>query len=140
MKKNNKKNMSTGKVAAIGAGVAALAAATYYFFGPQGQKNRKSVKGWMIKMKGEIVDRLEDAQEVTEAVYNQIVDSVAENYLKGGKAASADVKMFVEMLKKQWRGISKSTSPQKKSVAKKKTSSSPTRSVAKKQSKKVIKK
>jgi len=111
---NTHGGMSAGKVVAIGAGVAALAAASYYFFGPEGQKNRKSIKGWMIKMKGEIVDKMEDAQEVTEAVYHQIVDTVAANYLKGGKAASSEVAAFVNVLKKQWRGISKSTTGAKK--------------------------
>lgn len=114
MKKTNKSNISTKEVVAIGAGVAALAAATYYFFGPEGQKHRKTVKGWMIKMKGEIVDKMEDAKDVTESVYNQIVDSVAKNYLKGGKATVSDVTAFVDSLKKQWRAISKTTTPKKK--------------------------
>jgi hypothetical protein len=61
---------------------------------------------------------MEDAKEVTEAVYNQIVDTVAKNYLKGGKAAAGEVSAFVDMLKKQWKGISKSTAG-KKTAAKK---------------------
>ncbi len=130
-KNNNKKGISTAKVAAIGAGVAALAAATYYFFGPEGKKNRNSAKGWMIKMKGEIVDKMEDAKEMTEGLYNKIVDGVAEKYLKGGKATSDEVRSFVNMLKSQWKGISKAkpskTTSKKvaKKAAKKSTSKSP---------------
>src|SRR5690606_17994609 len=117
MKKDNKKdNLSAGKVVAIGASVAALGAATYYFFGPQGKKNRKDLKGWMIKMKGGIVDKMEDAQEVTEAVYNQIVDSVATNYQKLGKVSAEEVSEFVGLLKKQWKSISKSVQPKAKKV------------------------
>jgi hypothetical protein len=48
------KNSTLGKAVAVGAGVAALAAAGYFFFGPAGEKNRKKMKGWVIKMKGEI--------------------------------------------------------------------------------------
>lgn len=108
--------MSAGKVMAIGAGVAALAAASYYFFGPEGKKNQKKMKGWMIKMKGEIVEKMEGAKEVTEAAYHKIVDTVASKYLKGATAEEA--KMYVDMLKKQWKGISASFAPKKKTVKK----------------------
>lgn len=116
MKNNKKGGMSAGKVMAIGAGVAALAAASYYFFGPEGKKNQKKMKGWMIKMKGEIVEKMEGAKEVTEAAYHKIVDTVASKYLKGASAAEA--KMYVDMLKKQWKGIAASFA-QKKKTAKK---------------------
>lgn len=139
-KEMNKKGVSAGKVAAIGAGVAALAAASYYFFGPEGQKNRKSVKGWMIKMKGEIVDKMEDAQEVTEAVYHKIVDTVAANYLKGGKVASGEVALFADVLKRQWKGITKSTGGAKKKVAKKAVKTAAKKTPAKASAKKAAKK
>ncbi len=119
MKKNTttSSRMSAGKVVAIGAGVAALAAATYYFFGPEGKKNQKKVKGWMIKMKGEIIDKMEDAKEMSETVYHQIVDTIAKKYQTNMKA-NPELAMYVDMLKKQWRGISKSTSPKKKVASK----------------------
>ncbi len=112
-----KKGMSTGNVVALGATVAALAAATYYFFGPEGKKNRTTAKGWMIKMKGEIVDKLEDAKEVTEAVYHKIVDTVAQKYMKGSKMAGPEVEAFVTMLKRQWKDIAKSVSTKGKQTA-----------------------
>lgn len=118
MKKGNngKKGISTEAIVGISAGVVALAATSYYFFGPEGKKNRDKLKGWMIKMKGEIVDKLEDAKEVTESVYNQIVDSVAANYMKGGKVAEADVRAFVANLKRQWAGISRVSKAKKTTV------------------------
>lgn len=119
MKKNNTKSkISTGTVVGIGAGIAALAAGSYYFFGPEGKKNRGKLKGWMIKMKGEIIEKMEDAGEMTEAAYHQIVDSVAEKYL----GTNDGVKAFAESLKRQWKGISKTTkSGKRKSTAKKTT-------------------
>jgi len=115
MKKDNKKKgMSTGSVVAIGAGVAALAAASYYFFGPEGQKHRKTAKGWMLKMKAEVVEKMEKAKEMSQSVYDSIVDSVAKKYVK-----NPEVGMMVDMLKKQWKGISSSATPKK--TAKKKT-------------------
>ena len=47
MKKQNstkKKGMSTGAIIGIGASVAALGAASYYFFGPEGKKHQKNFK------------------------------------------------------------------------------------------------
>ncbi len=114
--------MSAGNVAAVGAGVVALAAASYYFFGPEGKKNRNNLKGWMIKMKGEIVEKMEDAKDLTEDVYGKIVDVVAAKYAKAGKVSEMEIRMFSDMLKAQWKGFSKGqkkSSPAKKSPAKK---------------------
>lgn len=132
--KKDTKGMSAGKVVAIGASVAALAAASYYFFGPEGKKNQKTMKGWMIKMKGDVVDKMEDAKEVTEAVYNQIVDTVAAKYAKSGKSTAADVMGYVDILKKQWKGIAKSTAGKKSAVKKavKKVAKAVSKSPAKK--------
>ena len=114
MKKDNKKGMSTGSVVAIGASVAALAAASYYFFGPEGQKHRKTAKGWMLKMKAEIVEKIEGAKEMTQTAYDTIVDTVANKYKSYPEAA-----MMVAALKKQWKGISGSASGARKSAKKK---------------------
>lgn len=132
MKKTTNKKGGAGTAVAIGAGVIALAAASYYFFGPEGKKNQKKVKGWMIKMKGDIVDKLEDVKEVTEPIYHQIVDAVAAKYAKGTKKITPeDVSMYVEVLKKQWRGISQSTTGAKKTVKKAVQKSAPKKVVKK---------
>jgi hypothetical protein len=99
---------SAGTVVAVGAGVVALAAASYLFFGPDGKKNRDKLQGWMIKMKGEIIEKMEGAQEMTEAAYERIVDSVAAKYAKAGKISEQEIRMFAAMLKQQWKGIVKS--------------------------------
>lgn len=118
MKKQAKKNgVSAGAVIAIGAGVAALAAGSYFFFGPEGKKNRGKLTGWMIKMKGEVVEKMESAKEMTEAAYNTIVDKVAATYGKKYAVAADEIKAFAEGLKKQWKGITKSST--KKPAAKK---------------------
>ncbi len=110
MAKQTKKHegSSTGTVVAVGAGVIALAAASYFFFGPEGKKNRNSLKGWMVKMKGEVIEKMEDAKDMTEAAYEKIVDSVAAKYAKAGKVSEAEIRMFAALLKQQWAGIVKS--------------------------------
>ena len=62
-KKTNKKGLSAGAVVGIGATVAALGAAAYVLFGPEGKKNKKIIRGWAVKMKGEIIEKLEEAKE-----------------------------------------------------------------------------
>jgi hypothetical protein len=112
--KKNKSNV--GKVIAISAGVAALAAAGYFFFGPNGEKNRKKMKGWMIKMKGEIVEKMEKVKHVTEPLYHSIVDSVAKKY-----SATVDKKelaSIVKELKTHWNSISGKKPTVKKTVKK----------------------
>ncbi|HWC57679.1 MAG TPA: hypothetical protein VG621_01865 [Candidatus Paceibacterota bacterium] len=127
MKKDTQKKSSISKntVAAIGAGMAALAAASYYFFGPQGKKNRTQLRGWMIKMKGDIVEKLEESKDITEPLYHQIIDTVAARYQKTNKESAAEILAFAQMLKGQWKGIVQLFVPKKKAAprtpAKKKT-------------------
>ena len=99
---------SAGTVVAVGAGVIALAAASYFFFGPEGKKNRNSLKGWMVKMKGEVIEKLEESKDMSEAAYEKIVDTVATKYAKAGKISEAEIRLFAGLLKQQWKGIVKS--------------------------------
>lgn len=120
MKKNG---LSAKTIVALGAGAVALAASTYYFFGPAGKIHRKKALGWMIKIKGEVVEKLEDAGEVTEQVYHGIVDAVIGTYAGTGKIAKHELQAFATLLKSQWKSIMKAAKgtkkPAKKAVAKK---------------------
>ena len=57
MAQNKKNKVSVGKVAAIGAGMAAVSAGAYYFLGPDGKKHQKAAKGMMKKMEKELEDK-----------------------------------------------------------------------------------
>ena len=64
IKKTVKKSgLSAKEVIGIGAGVAALSAAAYMLFGPNGKKNQKALRGWAVKMKGEIIEKFEEAKK-----------------------------------------------------------------------------
>ena len=56
------------KLGIIGASIAGLAAA-YFFLGPKGKQHRAHTKAWAIKMKGDVVERLEAAPPASEANY-----------------------------------------------------------------------
>lgn len=126
----SKKQSSKGKAVAAGAGVIAVAAATYFLFGPNGKKNRKNARGWMMKMKGEVVEQLEKLENVTEPMYQKIVDGVVKTYKTTHKPDVNDLKDFTSELKKGWKSFAKGSKASKVKSAKK---------VAKK-AKKVVKK
>ena len=132
MAKKSSSNNKAEKALAISAGVAALAAASYYLFGPHGKQHRKKAKGWMIKMKGEVIEQIENLKEISEPAYRSIVESVAARYVREGKISRAEVGALVKDLKGMWRGIA---SKQKRSAGVKKVKrvvrramSTPTRS------------
>ncbi len=105
-----------GKVVAVGAGIAALSVAAYMLFGPNGKKNQKAIKGWAVKMKGEIIEKLEIAKDITEPVYEKIVSEIAAKYAKLKNIDPKDLEAEITNLKKHWRAITKSVKPKSKKV------------------------
>ncbi|MFA6973841.1 MAG: hypothetical protein WC238_03850 [Parcubacteria group bacterium] len=95
------------KLAVAGASLAGLAAGAYFFFGPKGKKHREHAKAWAIKMKGDVVEKLEKAKEITEPVYLAIIDAVAKEYKKGKKASLPEIDALSADLKKHWKSMSK---------------------------------
>lgn len=102
-----KKSDSKKPVAVGTALVAAVAAAGMVFlYGTKNAvKNRKKVKGWVLKAKGEVLDKIEDAKELHEEKYEEIVDSVGKKYSKLKKVESKEVDAFVKEMKKHWKEI-----------------------------------
>lgn len=116
-KKVSKKGLTGGEMVGIGATVAALGAAAYVLFGPDGKKNKKAIKGWAIKMKGEIIEKLEEAKEISEPVYHKIIDTVSAKYSKVKKIDAQDLELVVAEVKKHWKTMIKDSKPKKKVVA-----------------------
>ena len=115
-----KKNKGLEKIVSVGVGIAAASAAAYLLFGPDGKKNRKVIRGWVVKMKGEIIEGLEKVQHVTEPVYNKVLDTVAVRYAKAKNIDKKELEAVVADLRKHWKVISKGAGPKVKAKAKKK--------------------
>ncbi|NCU28548.1 MAG: hypothetical protein EOM85_02665 [Candidatus Moranbacteria bacterium] len=115
----NKKGASAKKIIGIGVGVAALSAAAYLLFGPEGKKNRKVVKSWAVKMKGEIIEKFEEAKELTEPVYNEIIDKVQQKYAKVQNIDQKELQSVVAEMKKNWKSLKKEAMPKKQNSTKK---------------------
>lgn len=120
---------------AVGLTTAVVAAAgTYFLYGSKSAaKNRKAVKSWMLKAKAEILEKLEEAKEMTQEDYEHLVNTVATVYSELKTASRADIKAFKDEMKDQWRSIERVAKPKKKPATKKATP-------AKKAVKKVAKK
>lgn len=102
MKKDTQK-----KVVAVGAGVAALAAAAagVYFMTGKNAKNRKKVKSWVGKMQKEVIQNLESAQKSGKQAYHQTVDMVTKNYSKMKNVSAEELAMAAAELKSSWDSI-----------------------------------
>lgn len=77
----------------------------------------------MIRAKGEIVEKLEAAKDVTEPIYHEIVDSVLASYMTEGKTISqisdAEMRAFADRLKGYWKDISGNTKRKTKTQVRK---------------------
>lgn len=113
MKGSSKNN--TSKIVGAIAGIAAISVATYLLAGPHGKKNRKDLKAWMLKMKADVAEKVENLKEVSATKYHDIVDEVANKYSKLKNIDKNDIMAEAMHLKKEW---SKMTKSGKKSVKK----------------------
>lgn len=102
-KKNTGSNVT--KAVAIGAGVAALSAAAYLLFGPEGKKHRKDLQSWMVKMKADVMEKMEEAKELSEETYHGILDMVEAKYRSMKNVNGADLQKEVAELKKNWKNM-----------------------------------
>jgi hypothetical protein len=118
-KKTTKEGSGAMKLLTFGASLASLAATAYFFLGPQGEKNQKQVKSWAIKMKADVIEKLEQLREINEPVYNEIIDSVAAKYEKKLQSSPREIKALAQDLKKHWQTISSSARVKKGAVVKK---------------------
>jgi colicin import membrane protein len=105
-------------VAAVGIGLGAAAAAAagaYFLYGSKSAaKNRKVVKSWALKAKAEVLEKLEDAQEMSQREYEDLIKSVAGAYAGAKNASKKDLVEFSKEMKDHWKSIEKAAAPLKK--------------------------
>jgi len=98
----------TGKMIGAGIGLAAVAAAgAYFLYGERGAKNREKIAGWSLKMKGEVLEKVEALKSIDREAYNELVDKVSARYAKLGKVGAAELRHLTVDLKNAWAHISK---------------------------------
>ena len=106
-----------------GLGIAGLAAAAlvggYFFYGKDGKKHRKNIKAWSIKAKGEVLEKLEKAKDLSEDVFHTTIDTIASKYAKSKDVSEDEINLFVKDLKKHLKDIKKEVAPVVKKTVKK---------------------
>ncbi len=112
---------TTGKNIAVAAGIAGIAVAAiaggYFLYGKEGAKHRKKIKAWSIKAKGDVIEKIEKAKEVSEAVFHDAIDTTIAKYSKVKNVTPEELEAFAKDLKKHWKDIKKEIVPSsKKSV------------------------
>jgi hypothetical protein len=103
-----KKSSSAGALLAGIAGITAAAVGAYYLYGHESaKKNRAKVKGWMLRAKGEVLEELEKAGEVTESAYKSAIDTVAKKYNELKNIDPDELESFIGEMREHWTGIKK---------------------------------
>jgi hypothetical protein len=115
-KKVSKKRVSAKTKKRAGSGIgfgiatiaAAAAAGTYFLYGSgNSAKNRKKIKGWTLKAKGEVLEKIEKMKNIEERDYKSIIDTVAKKYKKLKSVNTKEVESLAKELKAQWKEINK---------------------------------
>src|ERR1700722_1729018 len=102
------KNESNSGIVAVGAAaLAAAAAGAYYFYGSDAAtKHRRSMKGWMVKAKGEVMEQLENLTDVTQANYETAVAAVLNKYKQAKNIDPQELVALTGELQQAWKKIS----------------------------------
>lgn len=111
MKKEKKVLSKTKKGVIVGsaivASVGAIAGAYLLFGTKKGKEKTKKIKGWMLKAKGEILEKIESVQDISEEGYKTAVDSVMKKYSNLKEKYGPEVNSFYSELLSHWKDISK---------------------------------
>jgi hypothetical protein len=97
------------KVLGAGIGLAAAAAAGTYFYGKHGAEHREALKGWTLRMRGEVMNKLDRLKEVNQARYDEIVDETVQRYGRMKRVGAAEMKHIAAELKNAWVHIAEQT-------------------------------
>ena len=96
------------KMLGAGVGLAALAAAgAYILYGKRGTKNRETIAGWALQLKGEVLEKMESLKDINQQAYNELVEETAERYGRVKQVSASELKQITDDLKNAWTHIGK---------------------------------
>lgn len=114
---------SNAGMAILGGIAVAAAAGAYFIHGNKAvqrdiKKKAKAVKGWALKAKGEVMQKIENLKAIDEELYNKAIDAVMKKYENVKNIDTTEVSSVAKELKSHWKNIKKELSAGTK-VAKK---------------------
>lgn len=121
-KKKQDKGLTPVEKMEIGVGLTAAAVAAagaYFLYGSKNAKsNRTKVKSWALKAKADVLERLEDAKEMTESEFEELVNAIAGTYAGVKSASKGEIKDFQKEMMGHWQAIEKFAKPKRKQAKK----------------------
>ena len=104
-KTETNKEGNTAKVL-VGAGIVAAMAGAYFLYGSKdAAKNRKKIKGWTLKAKGEVLEKLEKVEHASKEQYEKTVDAVLGKYKTLKNVDLKEVEALAKDLKRHWKAF-----------------------------------
>lgn len=116
MAKNNSNNSKGSKasgehhggLALLGGLAVAAAAGAYYIYGhghQDAQKKIKKIKGWAVKIKGDVLHKMESLKHIDEQIYQNVIDTVVKKYENVKNIDTTELAGISKELKGHWRNI-----------------------------------
>lgn len=119
MSKKPENNGNSGAIVlGIAGAVAALAAGAYFIGTKDGKKQVKKINGWMLKVKGDVLEKMEAIRNIDEEKYHKILETVSEKYGKLKQVNKAELDVLIKDLKSHWIKIKKDINGSKKKSSK----------------------
>ncbi len=108
-KSQKKTDISNAQKIGIGVGLtpaAVAAVGAYFLYGSKdAATNRKKVKSWALKAKGEVLEVLEKADKITEEEFKALVAKVATAYGKSKKLSERELSEFRKEMGGHWNEL-----------------------------------
>lgn len=108
-KQSKKAQISDAQKLGIGVGLttaAVAAAGAYFLYGAKdAPENRKKVKSGILRAKAEVLESLENAKEITEAEFQDLVNGVVETYSTVQNLSKKDLKDFKSEMMENWEDL-----------------------------------
>jgi len=108
-KKKKKIEVSSAQKLGIGVGLttaAVAAAGAYFLYGSKdAPENRKKVKSGILRAKAEVLETLENAQEITEEEFHDLVNGVVATYSKVQTLSKKDLSDFKKEMVDNWEDL-----------------------------------
>ncbi len=83
-------------------GLAAVAAAGAYLFYGKNAKKRQKIRGWIIKAKGEVLEKVEKLNDVNQETYHKVIEKVTNRYKHFKEINAQEFNELVSDLKASW--------------------------------------
>jgi len=95
----------SSKKLAIAGLLASAAAGAVYLYGKNKKRTQQRLRGWALKVKGEVMEKMATVETLTRSQYDQFIDTAIEEYTDKKHIAESEVEKLREKLKGRWKEI-----------------------------------